>query len=101
MGQNLGVDPDMQRAASEWCLGRVKAAPPGGGEVVRVLQWNVLADGLSNDGFLVQDSLSGQEDAYDFAHLVHEVASAQTNAKHAKEIKDGGSNLEVRLLALM
>ena len=99
MAQDLGIDIFKQHEACEWFLGRAKPPVFGDDEVVRVLQWNVLAEGLSNDGFLVQDSLSEGEEAYDFVHMVHEVASAKTNAKHAEDTKDGGSNLEVPLLS--
>ena len=96
VAQDLGIDPDKQRDASKWFLERIRPPVAGGNhKAVRVLQWNLLADGLSDDGFLVQDSLSGKDGAYDSAHLVHEVASAKANAKHAEDIKDGGSNLEV------
>eukprot|EP00959_Pyramimonas_sp_CCMP1952_P472804 9500658-Pyramimonas_sp.AAC.1 len=56
VAQDLGIDIFKQHEACEWFLGRAKPPVFGDDEVVRVLQWNVLAEGLSNDGFLVQDS---------------------------------------------
>ncbi|KAL1503550.1 hypothetical protein AB1Y20_012029 [Prymnesium parvum] len=54
--RELGVSEEALR-----CIGapRVRARE---GAALRVLQWNVLAEGLSDDGFLVRDVLDGAAD---------------------------------------
>jgi hypothetical protein len=52
-----------------------EACPSGKSSTVRVMTWNVLADGLSDDGFLVRDVLSDPPGvAPPFVDLVQEVA---------------------------
>jgi hypothetical protein len=51
--EELGVSP---QALHQLCLPLIKAGGQAPG-VIRLLQWNILADGLSDDGFLVCDYL--------------------------------------------
>ena len=51
-------------------------APSAEPTTVRVLQWNVLAEGLSDDGFLVSDA-TGDVDAPALSPLVEEVMAAR------------------------
>lgn len=61
--RQLGVSDAALTAAACALEVQPRNDAPAAGTTVRVLQWNVLAEGLSNDGFLVQDVLHPAEEA--------------------------------------
>jgi hypothetical protein len=72
-----------------------KAPPPeahGAGAPIRVLQWNILADGLSDDGFLVRG-----EDANDAAQ---QDARIEKIMARVREAKSSGDQREAKMLAV-
>lgn len=64
-----------------------EAAPPG--SRVRVLQWNILADGLSDDGFLLPDVLDGAEpDGCSLQDTFAEVRRARATGSDMQPLKE-------------
>jgi hypothetical protein len=73
--KELGISASALQQSS--ALPFVKARCSVGTEiVVRVLQWNLLAEGLSNDGFLVRNVLSEESDEA-FKSVVEQVRTLQ------------------------
>ena len=50
------------------------------GKPVRIMQWNILADGLSQDGFLVRDDARGGPEVQD--QRIEDVMARVMEAKH-------------------
>ena len=63
-----------------------KTLPRATGEIVRVLQWNILADCLSDDGFLCRDVLPGKTE--DAAAIAEEVAAANAAGEDMAPLRE-------------
>ena len=77
---------DMRGGRLDGCLPRAQ------GEAVRVLQWNVLAEGLSDDGFVVQDVLAPHGDEVAFPPPTEGQLDATMEAQ-ATHLERAGRNL--------
>ena len=54
---------------------------------VRVMTWNVLADGLSGDDFLLNDVLEGEEDKLDVGAQIAALAAVRTSNSGLDDVK--------------
>jgi len=84
--KELGISASALQQSS--ALPFVKARCSVGTEiVVRVLQWNLLAEGLSNDGFLVRNVLSEESDEA-FKSVVKQVVEARESGEDMDLLKE-------------
>ena len=83
LAQQLGVSDAALAAAARALEAEPRDAASATSSTVRMLQWNVLAEGLSNDGFLVQDVL----------HPPDEACPLETALSAMDEVKTSGGDM--------
>uniref|UniRef100_A0A7S0QW63 Nocturnin n=1 Tax=Pyramimonas obovata TaxID=1411642 RepID=A0A7S0QW63_9CHLO len=88
LGVRLSETAKQETSALPFVRSRDSAGTqPSDACLVRVLQWNILAGGLSNDGFLVRNILRETSDK-DFQTVVEQVVKARENGEDMQVLKE-------------